>query len=141
MVEHHKRFDPAYTDGKNKVSRRRRGETGRGLGARTLRLFSALPLTFPPRIPQAKLIGDFNFFSSYMSQPKTQLETFAAWAGKDSGKFSSPPRAKASADFPCATIQTSPTTSILTTLTSTLGECSWLDSDPRPKLIPRLNPR
>ncbi|ORY74032.1 D-galacturonic acid reductase [Leucosporidium creatinivorum] len=33
---------------------------------------------------KAKLIGDFTFFSSYMSQPKTQLETFAAWAGKDS---------------------------------------------------------
>lgn len=28
---------------------------------------------------KAKTIGDFNFFSSYMSQPKTQLETFAAW--------------------------------------------------------------
>lgn len=39
---------------------------------------------------QAKLIGDFTFFSSYMSQPKTQLETFAAWAGKDSGKWLPP---------------------------------------------------
>lgn len=35
---------------------------------------------------KAKTVGDFNFFSSYMSQPKTQLETFAAWAGRDSGK-------------------------------------------------------
>ncbi|KAF8320282.1 NAD(P)-binding protein [Clavulina sp. PMI_390] len=33
---------------------------------------------------KAKLLGDFNFFSSWMSQPKTQLETFRAWAGKDS---------------------------------------------------------
>lgn len=29
-------------------------------------------------------LGDFNFFSAYMSQPKSQLETFKAWAGKDS---------------------------------------------------------
>lgn len=26
-------------------------------------------------------LGDFNFFTSYMSQPKFQLETFRAWAG------------------------------------------------------------
>lgn len=29
-------------------------------------------------------LGDFSYFSSYMSQPKTQLETFRAWAGKSS---------------------------------------------------------
>ena len=29
-------------------------------------------------------LGEFNYFYSYMSQPKTQLETFKAWAGKDS---------------------------------------------------------
>ena len=29
-------------------------------------------------------LGDFNYFHSYMSQPKSQLETFKAWAGKDS---------------------------------------------------------
>ena len=29
-------------------------------------------------------LGDFSYFSSYMSQPKTQLQTFAAWAGKSS---------------------------------------------------------
>ena len=29
-------------------------------------------------------LGDFSFFSSYMSQPKSQLETFRAWAGKSS---------------------------------------------------------
>ncbi|SCZ87845.1 BZ3500_MvSof-1268-A1-R1_Chr2-3g05313 [Microbotryum saponariae] len=50
MVEHHKRFDPSYADGKFK----------------------------------ATLIGAPNYFSSYMSQPKTQLETFKAWAGRDS---------------------------------------------------------
>lgn len=27
-------------------------------------------------------LGDFSFFQSYMSQPKSQLETFRAWAGK-----------------------------------------------------------
>lgn len=33
---------------------------------------------------QARRIGDFNYFYSYMSQPKSQLETFKAWAGRDS---------------------------------------------------------
>ncbi|KAF2757850.1 NAD(P)-binding protein [Pseudovirgaria hyperparasitica] len=33
---------------------------------------------------KAKSMGDFNYFYSYMSQPKNQLETFKAWAGKDS---------------------------------------------------------
>ncbi|KAI5288739.1 hypothetical protein KEM54_004931 [Ascosphaera aggregata] len=49
-VEHHKRFDPAYSDARAK----------------------------------AKNLGDFNYFYSYMSQPKSQLETFSAWAGKSS---------------------------------------------------------
>ena len=51
-VEHHKRFDPAYADARN------RAVTGS--------------------------LGQFNYFYSYMSQPKSQLETFKAWAGKDS---------------------------------------------------------
>lgn len=50
-VEHHKRFDPAYFDARQK--------------ARTE-------------------LGDPSYFYSYMSQPKKQLQTFAAWAGKDS---------------------------------------------------------
>lgn len=29
-------------------------------------------------------LGEFNYFYSYMSQPKSQLETFKAWAGKES---------------------------------------------------------
>ena len=29
-------------------------------------------------------LGDFSFFQSYMSQPKSQLHTFRAWAGKSS---------------------------------------------------------
>jgi D-galacturonate reductase len=29
-------------------------------------------------------LGDFSFFQSYMSQPKSQLETFRLWAGKSS---------------------------------------------------------
>jgi D-galacturonate reductase len=29
-------------------------------------------------------LGNFNYFYSYMSQPKSQLETFKAWAGVDS---------------------------------------------------------
>ncbi|OXV05544.1 hypothetical protein Egran_06691 [Elaphomyces granulatus] len=50
FVEHHKRFDPAYSDAR----------------------------------ARAQTLGDFNYFYSYMSQPKSQLETFRAWAGKDS---------------------------------------------------------
>ncbi|KAK0728382.1 hypothetical protein B0T26DRAFT_738743 [Lasiosphaeria miniovina] len=49
-IEHHKRYDPAYSDAKFR----------------------------------AKKLGDFNYFYSYMSQPKSQLETFKAWAGVDS---------------------------------------------------------
>lgn len=33
---------------------------------------------------QSKNIGDFSYWYSYMSQPKSQLQTFAAWAGIDS---------------------------------------------------------
>ena len=33
---------------------------------------------------RAKTLGDFTYFYSYMSQPKSQLETFKAWAGSDS---------------------------------------------------------
>ena len=50
FIEHHKRFDPAYADARDR----------------------------------ARQLGDFNYFYSYMSQPKSQLETFKAWAGKES---------------------------------------------------------
>jgi D-galacturonate reductase len=33
---------------------------------------------------RAKTLGDFNYFYSYMSQPKSQLSTFSSWAGIDS---------------------------------------------------------
>ncbi|KAH0844208.1 NAD binding Rossmann fold oxidoreductase [Fonsecaea pedrosoi] len=33
---------------------------------------------------RAATLGDFNYFYSYMSQPKSQLATFKAWAGRDS---------------------------------------------------------
>ncbi len=33
---------------------------------------------------RARALGDFNYFYSYMSQPKSQLETFKAWAGVES---------------------------------------------------------
>jgi len=33
---------------------------------------------------RAMALGEFNFFNAWMSQPKSQLETFRAWAGKDS---------------------------------------------------------
>lgn len=50
FIEHHKRFDPAYSDARFR----------------------------------AQKLGDFNYFYSYMSQPKFQLETFKSWAGKES---------------------------------------------------------
>jgi len=33
---------------------------------------------------KSQRLGDFNYWYSYMSQPKSQLSTFKAWAGKDS---------------------------------------------------------
>ena len=46
------------------------------------------PCRFDPVYSDAKAraqtLGEFNFFSAWMSQPKSQLETFRAWAGKDS---------------------------------------------------------
>lgn len=51
MVEYHKRWDPIYTDARNRINTK---------------------------------LGDFGFFHSFMSQPKFQLETFKAWAGKSS---------------------------------------------------------
>ena len=33
---------------------------------------------------RARTLGDFGYFYSYMSQPKSQLETFKAWAGTES---------------------------------------------------------
>ncbi|PSR78433.1 hypothetical protein BD289DRAFT_443950 [Coniella lustricola] len=50
FIEHHKRFDPAYSDARFRATK----------------------------------LGDFNYFYSYMSQPKSQLETFKSWAGVDS---------------------------------------------------------
>jgi D-galacturonate reductase len=49
-MEVHKRWDPIYTDARDRV----------------------------------RTLGDFSFFHSYMSQPKSQLETFRDWAGKSS---------------------------------------------------------
>ena len=45
-------------------------------------------IAFESQIDDAKAkaaaLGECNFFSAWMSQPKSQLETFRAWAGKDS---------------------------------------------------------
>ena len=42
-------------------------------------------ITLTPRVfvfrMRIQKLGKFNFFTSYMSQPKFQLETFRAWAG------------------------------------------------------------
>ncbi|MBI1353474.1 MAG: gfo/Idh/MocA family oxidoreductase [Acidobacteria bacterium] len=76
--------------------------------------------------------GDFSFFQSYMSQPKTQLETFRAWAGKSSdisyylnahhidfhlwaaGAFARPERVRASAADGYARAQGLPTEDTIT---------------------------
>ncbi|CAF0754461.1 unnamed protein product [Didymodactylos carnosus] len=50
MIEVHKRFDPMYSDARDRI----------------------------------QTLGDFSYFYSYMSQPKFQLDTFRAWAGKSS---------------------------------------------------------
>ena len=45
-----------------------------------------LPLGLTPCDAKAKAatLGEFNFFNAWMSQPKSQLNTYRAWAGKDS---------------------------------------------------------
>ncbi|KAJ3526755.1 hypothetical protein NMY22_g10044 [Coprinellus aureogranulatus] len=68
-VEHHKRYDPTYSDAKARVA----------------------------------TLGEFNFFNAWMAQPKSQLETFKAWAGKDSdirqaGPFAVNPQNKCTDD-------------------------------------------
>merc|ERR1712014_190085 len=50
VAELHKRFDPIYTDARDRIRK----------------------------------LGPFSYYSAYMSQPKHQLETFKAWAGKSS---------------------------------------------------------
>lgn len=68
-VEHHKRYDPAYSDARGKYS------------CESNRTAHSVQLNKSGR---ALDLGEFNFFSAWMSQPKSQLETFRAWAGKDS---------------------------------------------------------
>jgi D-galacturonate reductase len=63
MVEHHKRFDPAYGDARVRA---------RDLGEPYVRL----------SLMHLRLTSRRSFFSSYMTQPKSQLHTFRAWAGK-----------------------------------------------------------
>jgi len=50
VAELHKRFDPIYTDARDRIRK----------------------------------LGPFSYYWAYMSQPKHQLETFKAWAGKSS---------------------------------------------------------
>jgi len=50
VAELHKRFDPIYTDARDRIRK----------------------------------LGPFSYYNAYMSQPKHQLETFKAWAGKSS---------------------------------------------------------
>jgi D-galacturonate reductase len=50
VAELHKRFDPIYTDARDRIQK----------------------------------MGPFSYYFAYMSQPKHQLETFKAWAGKSS---------------------------------------------------------
>jgi D-galacturonate reductase len=51
QVEYHKRFDPIYSDARQRIR---------------------------------ETMGDFQYFCSHMTQPKFQLDTFKAWAGKSS---------------------------------------------------------
>lgn len=69
FVEHHKRSVRWHKD----VSKR----------PLTLEVVRFDPVYSDARARAASL-GEFNFFSAWMSQPKSQLDTFRAWAGKDS---------------------------------------------------------
>jgi D-galacturonate reductase len=72
FVEHHKRFAPLSLYHEVLSYARDR-----------LVLLRYDPVYSDARV-RARTLGEFNFFNAWMSQPKSQLETFRAWAGKDS---------------------------------------------------------
>jgi len=72
FVEHHKRFVFSLYTGP--VLRMGRG----GL------VLPRYDPVYSDARARARSLGEFNFFNAWMSQPKSQLETFRAWAGKDS---------------------------------------------------------
>lgn len=61
QVEYHKRFDPIYAGNFQD-------------------LFTVISCEDARERIRSQL-GEFGFFTSYMSQPKFQLDTFKAWAG------------------------------------------------------------
>jgi hypothetical protein len=68
FVEHHKRSVFTYLNTK----------------LNTDSIFYSFDPAYSDAKARAASLGEFNFFSAWMSQPKSQLETFRAWAGKDS---------------------------------------------------------
>lgn len=71
-VEHHKRFDPAYSDARARAEKLGPFSFFSGASALRCRLGMCSKMTTNPSMP------------GYMSQPKSQLETFKSWAGIDS---------------------------------------------------------
>src|SRR5258708_1308563 len=74
FVEHHKRCAPPLLP----LFHQSIPYTHRGL------VFLRYDPVYSDARVRAKELGEFNFFNAWMSQPKSQLETFRAWAGKDS---------------------------------------------------------
>lgn len=71
---------------------------------------------------RAQTLGEFNFFNAWMSQPKSQLETFRAWAGRDSDiRQVTCPRVQDQSGMLTRRDVWKATTSRRTTLTSAVG--------------------
>ncbi len=93
---------------------------------------------------RAQTLGEFNFFSAWMSQPKSQLETFRAWAGKDSdirfvGSTGNPIailRAKY-LSYKVITFHLITSTSAVGSFKTSLFQLVWLPAPPR--VSPLLN--
>lgn len=97
MVEFHKRFDPIYIDARAKA--RTFGDFGCVLCVFVAYRYVTVPITMETLSSHrarwahytfcvlrkfTTIVHQCRYFSSYMSQPNFQLDTFRAWAGKSS---------------------------------------------------------
>lgn len=73
VCEVHKRWDPMYTDARDRIRVCAHGTRP-----------APLPHSVADPVRSQAELGDFSYLTSYMSQPKRQLHTFRAWAGRGS---------------------------------------------------------
>ena len=68
----HKRFDPIYSDARMRIQK---------LGHCFITIHRPHHIILTSILITIIIVGEFNFFTSYMSQPKFQLETFKVNSG------------------------------------------------------------